>query len=63
MLTGVVLWYLHVPPPMVSLNNGEQTPQLIRTGPVVGPVPEKERLYLLGRVDIGLDACSHRHLS
>jgi hypothetical protein len=38
-------------------------PQLIRTGPVIGPLPKKERLYLLGRLETGLAICASGDLS
>jgi hypothetical protein len=41
---------------MASLNVRRTKARLIRTGPVFGPVPEQARLYLVSRLDTGLDA-------
>jgi hypothetical protein len=43
--------------------HAERDPQLIKTGPVIGPLPKKERLYLLGRLETGSDTCASEDLS
>jgi hypothetical protein len=45
------------------LMHARRDPQLIRTGPVIGPRPRKERLYLPGRLETGLAICASEDLS